>query len=266
MKPANLLVTPDGTVKITDFGIARAADAVALTQTGQVIGTPQYLSPEQAEGKPATAGQRRLLPRRGALRVPGRPAARSTRDSPIATALAHLRDEPPPLPDDVPADLRATVVRARWPRTRPSGSPTRARLRRRAARPAGPAAAAATPAPTGDPGAPGAGAAGAAAAAAAARRAGARRPAGGRPPRAPATPPAPRRRRRVAARGCRWAVAAVVVLLAVLLRHPAAGGDGGTPATRHRRPDPERPDQQRHDAAHPVAEPATDQRRRARRR
>ena len=54
VKPANLLVTPDGTVKITDFGIARAADAVALTQTGQVIGTPQYLSPEQAEGKPAT--------------------------------------------------------------------------------------------------------------------------------------------------------------------------------------------------------------------
>ena len=58
VKPANLLVTPDGTVKITDFGIARAADAVALTQTGQVIGTPQYLSPEQAEGKPATVSRR----------------------------------------------------------------------------------------------------------------------------------------------------------------------------------------------------------------
>ncbi len=108
VKPANLLVTPDGTVKITDFGIARAADAVALTQTGQVIGTPQYLSPEQAEGKSATeasdiyslgvvlyeclAGRR---PFDGA--------------SPIATALSHLRDTPPELPDDVPAHLRETV-------------------------------------------------------------------------------------------------------------------------------------------------------------
>jgi serine/threonine protein kinase len=55
VKPANLLVTPDRVVKITDFGIARATDAVALTRTGQVIGTPQYLSPEQAEGAATTA-------------------------------------------------------------------------------------------------------------------------------------------------------------------------------------------------------------------
>jgi serine/threonine-protein kinase len=54
VKPANLLVTPRGQVKITDFGIARAAAGAALTQTGQVIGTPAYISPEQAEGTPAT--------------------------------------------------------------------------------------------------------------------------------------------------------------------------------------------------------------------
>ncbi|MDN5745737.1 MAG: serine/threonine protein kinase, partial [Nocardioidaceae bacterium] len=54
VKPANLLVTSDRTVKITDFGIARAADSVALTRTGSVMGTPQYLSPEQARGNPST--------------------------------------------------------------------------------------------------------------------------------------------------------------------------------------------------------------------
>ncbi len=55
VKPANLIVTPDRKVKVTDFGIARAADSVGITQTGQVLGTPQYLSPEQARGTTATA-------------------------------------------------------------------------------------------------------------------------------------------------------------------------------------------------------------------
>src|SRR6476469_6757664 len=54
IKPGNLLITPDGRVKITDFGIARIADQVPLTATGQVIGTVQYLSPEQASGHPAS--------------------------------------------------------------------------------------------------------------------------------------------------------------------------------------------------------------------
>jgi tRNA A-37 threonylcarbamoyl transferase component Bud32 len=50
VKPGNLLVRPDGVVKITDFGIARAADAVPITRTGSVVGTAYYLSPEQASG------------------------------------------------------------------------------------------------------------------------------------------------------------------------------------------------------------------------
>ncbi|HEX7716908.1 MAG TPA: serine/threonine-protein kinase, partial [Marmoricola sp.] len=54
VKPGNLMVTSDGTVKVTDFGIARAGDGLALTATGQVLGTPTYLSPEQAEGATAT--------------------------------------------------------------------------------------------------------------------------------------------------------------------------------------------------------------------
>ncbi|WP_183095820.1 serine/threonine-protein kinase, partial [Nocardioides stalactiti] len=54
VKPANLLVTPDRRMKVTDFGIARAADDAQITRTGAVMGTPQYLSPEQARGNPST--------------------------------------------------------------------------------------------------------------------------------------------------------------------------------------------------------------------
>jgi serine/threonine-protein kinase len=55
IKPGNLLLARDGTVKIADFGIARAADSATLTRTGAVIGTAAYLAPEQAAGLPATA-------------------------------------------------------------------------------------------------------------------------------------------------------------------------------------------------------------------
>ena len=55
VKPGNLIITPDDRVKVTDFGIARLANQVPLTATGQVMGTAQYLAPEQATGQAATA-------------------------------------------------------------------------------------------------------------------------------------------------------------------------------------------------------------------
>ncbi|MGL4177003.1 MAG: protein kinase domain-containing protein [Dermatophilaceae bacterium] len=54
VKPANILVTPDGTVKLTDFGIARAVDGAGQTVTGEALGTPHYLSLDQALGETAT--------------------------------------------------------------------------------------------------------------------------------------------------------------------------------------------------------------------
>ena len=111
VKPANLLVTPGRVVKITDFGIARAAEGMALTETGQVMGTPQYLSPEQARGSTATpASDVYSLGVVAFECLAGRrPFAAET---PVATALAHLREPVPELPDDVPADLAGVVRRA----------------------------------------------------------------------------------------------------------------------------------------------------------
>ena len=111
MKPANLIVTPDRRVKITDFGISRAVDSAAVTQTGEVLGTPHYLSPEQASGEQATA--RSDVYALGVVLHECLAGARPFDEgSAVQTALAHLRKEPPPLPDDVPSDLAAVVTRA----------------------------------------------------------------------------------------------------------------------------------------------------------
>jgi serine/threonine protein kinase len=100
IKPGNLLITPDHQVKITDFGIARVADQVSLTATGQVMGTVQYLSPEQATGKGSSA-----LTDLYSLGIVAYEAISGRRPftgaNQMEIAMAHINDEPPALPDTV---------------------------------------------------------------------------------------------------------------------------------------------------------------------
>lgn len=96
IKPHNILITPDGRVKVTDFGIARAASASTLTQSGSVLGSVQYFSPEQAKGAPA--GVASDLYSLGCViyeMLTGTVPFKG--ESPIAIALKHLQEQPPPL-------------------------------------------------------------------------------------------------------------------------------------------------------------------------
>jgi hypothetical protein len=123
IKPGNLLITPDGRVKVTDFGIARLADQVPLTQTGQVMGTAQYLAPEQATGQTATGASDIY-----SLGVIGYECLSGHRpfsgESQIAIALAQVNDAPPPLSDTLPRPVRALLMSmlAKDPKNRPANA------------------------------------------------------------------------------------------------------------------------------------------------
>ncbi|MEU5881070.1 serine/threonine-protein kinase [Spirillospora sp. NPDC047279] len=110
VKPPNLLVTSDGTVKITDFGIAREVRAASTrTQTGMVMGTAHYISPEQASGQDVTPSSD--LYSLGVVAyesLTGDPPFDD--DSPVAIALKHVREAPPELPADVPAAVRSLIT------------------------------------------------------------------------------------------------------------------------------------------------------------
>ncbi|MHA3723597.1 protein kinase domain-containing protein [Leucobacter sp. HY1910] len=108
IKPGNLLITPEGRVKITDFGIARIADQVPLTATGQVMGTVQYLAPEQASGHTATPATD--VYSLGIVAYECLAGKRPfTGESQVAIAMAQINDTPPELPADVPEHVRNLV-------------------------------------------------------------------------------------------------------------------------------------------------------------
>jgi serine/threonine-protein kinase len=111
VKPANLLVRPNGTLVLTDFGIARREAAASnLTAVGSVLGTASYISPEQASGHGASP-----LSDVYALGVVAYQCLAGRRPfeggSPIEIAVQHVEAIPPPLPPDVPPAVRALVER-----------------------------------------------------------------------------------------------------------------------------------------------------------
>ncbi|CAA9376652.1 Stk1 family PASTA domain-containing Ser/Thr kinase [uncultured Nocardioides sp.] len=109
IKPANVMLTPSGDVKVMDFGIARAvSDAQnTMTQTAAVVGTAQYLSPEQARGE--TVDSRSDVYSTGCLLyelLTGRPPF--VGDSPVAVAIQHVREDAVP-PSDLDAELTPEI-------------------------------------------------------------------------------------------------------------------------------------------------------------
>lgn len=123
IKPGNLLITPDGRVKITDFGIARIADQVPLTATGQVMGTVQYLSPEQASGHPASPTTD--IYSLGIVAYEALAGRRPfTGESQVAIAMAQINETPPELPVTVSEPVRNLVYSslAKSPADRPASA------------------------------------------------------------------------------------------------------------------------------------------------
>jgi len=114
VKPQNVLLTPEGSAKITDFGIARTLTEPGLTLDGRVLGTTDYVSPEQALGQPVT-GQSDIYSLGIVLYELLTGSVPFTGDTPVAVAMRHVREAVPDVQarrPDVSAATAAIVDRA----------------------------------------------------------------------------------------------------------------------------------------------------------
>jgi len=114
IKPQNILITLDGRVKVTDFGIARAVSSATLTHTGDIVGSVHYLSPEQAKGSPIN--EQSDIYSLGIIlyemitgKVP------HDGDTPITIALKHIQEDvelPSKIGMEVPPEIDTLIMKA----------------------------------------------------------------------------------------------------------------------------------------------------------
>lgn len=123
VKPANIMVSDTGEVKITDFGVSYSTNQGQITQDGMVVGTAQYISPEQAQG--LTATPQSDIYSLGVVAYEGLCGHRPfTGATPVDIAAAHVNDPVPPLPETVDTQLRSFIMSmlSKDPRDRPANA------------------------------------------------------------------------------------------------------------------------------------------------
>jgi eukaryotic-like serine/threonine-protein kinase len=115
LKPSNVMFGSDGTPKITDFGLAKRLEEDGCTETGQVLGSPSYIPPEQAQGRGKEVGPAADVYALGAIlyeMLTGRPPFKGP--TPVETVMQVLNDDPVPpshLQPQVPRDLETICLK-----------------------------------------------------------------------------------------------------------------------------------------------------------
>ncbi|MEO3926398.1 protein kinase [Micromonosporaceae bacterium B7E4] len=155
VKPSNLLVQPDGSVVLVDFGVARSANVTSITASNIVLGSAHYMAPEQIAGRPVSAATDVYA--LGAVAyscLTGRPPF--TGSNPLHIVTQHLQDAPPALPPDVPAPVAMLIHRAlaKEPADRYPSAAAFAEAARAAGLPSGPLPQPTIPPPPGLPSGP----------------------------------------------------------------------------------------------------------------